>query len=117
MTTESSLKAPYVDFPSSNYVLSCLDCHEPHGTYRRLHLVRLRINGETVGPDSPETACNMDWSNICERCHNLNHGEPSHCVGCHGSQLAGFHGSVFDCAYWIFGDCAPTNLDGCPRAF
>ena len=117
MTTESSLKAPYVDFPSSNYVLSCLDCHEPHGTYRRLHLVRLRINGETVGPDSPETACNMDWSNICERCHNLNHGEPSYCVGCHGSQLAGFHGSVFDCAYGIFGDCAPSNLDGCPRAF
>jgi hypothetical protein len=117
MTTESSLKPPYVDFPSSDYVLSCLDCHEPHGTYKRLHLIRLRINGEAVGPDSPETACNQDWAKICERCHDLNHGVSSGCVGCHGSQDAGFHGTVFDCAYWQIGDCTPTNPDACPRSF
>jgi hypothetical protein len=120
MTTESSLKAPYNDFPSSNYVLSCLDCHEPHGTYKRLHLLRLVINGEAIGIDTNPNCANpvgSDWFNICEKCHDLNHGsEGENCQGCHGTS-DGFHGTVFECAYWVIQDCTPTNPDGCPRSF
>jgi len=44
---EGTLRAPYSDFAGSNYVLSCLDCHEPHGAKKRMHLLknatRLRV--------------------------------------------------------------------------
>jgi cytochrome c553 len=116
---ESALKAPYVDFESSNYVLSCLDCHEPHGTYKRLHLLRLVINGEAVGVDTNPSCANpvgSDWYNICEKCHAVNHGsEGENCQGCHGTS-DGFHGTVFECAF-RFGDCDWNNLDACPRSF
>jgi hypothetical protein len=120
VATESTLKPPYDDFPSSNYVLSCLDCHEPHGTYKRLHLLRLVINGEAVGVDTNPSCANpfsSDWENICEKCHDLNHGlEGGYCQGCHGS-LDGFHGTVFECAYYPVGVCSAANPDGCPRSF
>jgi hypothetical protein len=83
---EMSLRPPYVDSPNSNYVLSCTDCHEPHGTYQRLHLIRRFINGEAVGGES-ETG----RLGICDRCHAIDstHRSWSACDGCHLT----FHGS------------------------
>lgn len=58
-------KAPYTD--GINYVLSCLDCHEPHGSPNEF-LLRQEVNGAQVP--------NFDmhfYYNLCISCHtNLN---------------------------------------------
>jgi hypothetical protein len=97
LSNEGTLRAPYVDTPDSNYILSCLDCHEPHGTYKRLHLIRRAINGELV----PEDTANCDESGnemgqICSRCHNCAHAEVlyANCEVCHSETTEGFHGGI-----------------------
>jgi hypothetical protein len=94
MATEGSLKPPYDTYEPnpSNYVLSCLDCHEPHGTYKRLHLIRLKINGEAVGVDS--SPCDQST--------------------CHGT-FEGFHGSRFECA--SDPGCDSLHPENCPHSF
>jgi len=49
----------------NNFVLSCLDCHESHGS-KNIMMLRRRINGEDLEGvvDSPDT-----MSYICKRCH------------------------------------------------
>jgi len=100
--TEGTTKAPYTD-PDANYVLSCLDCHEPHGTYKRLHLIRRVINGELVAEDTSN--CDTDGNEmgqICARCHNCDHSSAGVCSVCHGSGIAGgFHGGEIN----YTGDC------------
>ena len=93
---EGTLKPPYVDTPNSNYVLSCLDCHEPHGSKKRPHLIRRMINGQEVSADSPYCSTQADWNEICEKCHNINHGYAD-CETCHDgpTEENGFHGG-----YW-----------------
>jgi len=89
---ESSLKPPYDTYEPDayNFVLSCLDCHEPHGTKKRLHLIRRMINGEEVGPDNGECDEPTDWANICARCHYLTHPGPT-CTGCHYHGIECWH--------------------------
>ncbi|MGV1100004.1 hypothetical protein ACUUL3_11430 [Thiovibrio sp. JS02] len=51
----------------SNFILSCLDCHEPHGS-PNIMLLRRRINGE----DLEGTVTTVDSSvlgYVCRRCH------------------------------------------------
>ncbi len=112
MATEGPLRPPYDTHEPgpSNYVLSCLDCHEPHGTYQRPHLIRVKINGGVVADGS--------FVEICQKCHDMNHPDGA-CNGCHGhfvGPTAGFHGSVFECSYGV-GDCVPGQPDTCPRSF
>ena len=82
--------APYnVGTPPSNYVLSCLDCHEPHGTVlvsavqTSSYLLRKEANNNVVdgcGPSS-ENFCEIDF---CESCHTSDHcGGPQGCFQCH----------------------------------
>ncbi len=119
---EGTLKAPYSDDANSNYVLSCLDCHEPHGTHKRLHLIRRMINGQLVDAQSTvdplEEACDQstDWAEICEKCHNWPHPGWGSCNGpeCHGKLMpppefnqGGFHGG-----WWNVG--TTTGCDGEP---
>jgi len=88
--TNKDVKAPYSNALKEtgwNYVLSCLDCHEPHSGRNTSFLLRRFINGETVNADSPtcwEGSANGDWDQICDRCHT----EPDHvgggCSSCHG---------------------------------
>jgi hypothetical protein len=111
MATEGPLRPPYDTYEpnESNYVLSCLDCHEPHGTYQRPHLIRVQINGEFVADSS--------FVEICERCHDMNHPYGS-CNGCHGHSVgptAGFHGSTFECA--VDEGCSAANPELCPPSF
>ena len=49
----------------NNFILSCLDCHEPHGS-QNIMLLRRRINGENL----EETITSTDeMSYNCKRCH------------------------------------------------
>lgn len=50
---------------TSNFVLSCLDCHEPHGS-ANIMLLRTRINGSTL--DSTITSTSVMGS-VCRQCH------------------------------------------------
>lgn len=62
-----SLRQPY-SFASqtkSNLVLSCLDCHEPHGS-PNIVLLRRRINGENL--EGHITTTNV-MGYVCRRCH------------------------------------------------
>jgi hypothetical protein len=63
------VKAPY---GSGNYVLSCLDCHEPHGSPNAF-LLRQEVNGTNVnilngGP------INRNWCYFCSACHSQGNG-------------------------------------------
>jgi hypothetical protein len=93
LQNEGSVRAPYTDFPYSNYVLSCLDCHEPHGTQKRFDLVRRMINGEDVASVNKDVwgACEVqDWLPICDRCHTIDedHRNDAACPSCH------YHGAL-----------------------
>ncbi|MDY6989814.1 MAG: hypothetical protein SWQ30_17360 [Thermodesulfobacteriota bacterium] len=82
---EANQRPPYID-PDANYVLSCLDCHEPHGTKKRLSLIRRMINGENVlqmTKDGWGNCIFCDWEKICGRCHELNHAAAGNCTACH----------------------------------
>ena len=100
-TDEGALKAPYTDTANSNYVLSCLDCHEPHGAMQKRDLIRRGINGRVVDsdvdPDSAATCypAGSKWNATCQPCHELTHPTWDNCDECHG------HGVTWEGA----GDC------------
>lgn len=97
----ATLKEPYdttLGGTSPNYVLSCLDCHEPHGTLMQGNSFLLRkgingtrVNGTSSRPSHLKTK-EWNWSNyeICIRCHNvgLHYGGDTGCFDCH------YHGSI-----------------------
>jgi len=78
-TTTNLFVPPYDGFRCpQNYVLSCTDCHEPHGSPNN-YLVRNEVNnGAPLAvthygdfPDSGETSgyYSKEWINLCEKCH------------------------------------------------
>lgn len=92
---EGSLRAPYSDALKEdgyNYVLSCTDCHEPHGTPNRIQLIRRFVNGEAVAIET--AGCDVavgwhgteeGWIALCDRCHTqtANHFDAGGCWQCH----------------------------------
>ena len=107
-----TVDAPYTSGSDSlGYVLSCLDCHEPHGSPNAF-LIRKEVNGGALG-GSISTFSTTDWHYLCDRCHqndyelttscqqdhyyNIHHsitygGDPYYtsdsCVTCHsGSEI------------------------------
>ncbi|HIJ78070.1 MAG: hypothetical protein OEY01_02025 [Desulfobulbaceae bacterium] len=100
------VKPPYWDGVSNpdtpaNYVLSCVNCHEPHATVLAqkigINLIRKEINGWY---NSLVENCNIgvidngnDWCErgVCEKCHaTYEHqsGKIGGCFGCHGHGLS-----------------------------
>jgi cytochrome c553 len=93
---KGTLKAPYND--ASSYVLSCLDCHEPHGSINA-YLLRSEVNGVVISNSiSASDNSNGAWNVFCTACHEVTdtgigsactdglHGAPfatSLCTGCH----------------------------------
>jgi hypothetical protein len=71
-----SLNSPYSS-TLDNKVLSCLDCHEPHGA-PNVTLIRKEVNGGTLGgtvTTIAQTDCsfpydtNKEIAYLCDRCH------------------------------------------------
>jgi hypothetical protein len=68
------IRSPYQTAQCGNYVLSCTDCHEPHGS-PNIFLIRKLVNGAEVTVDSgtgqgPEGKNNTEWIFLCRRCHD-----------------------------------------------
>ena len=76
-----TVDAPYTSESGSlGYVLSCLDCHEPHGSPNAF-LIRNEVNGGAVG--SISTFSTTDWYKLCGRCHMDDSEFPSPCQDNH----------------------------------
>lgn len=65
---------PY-DEATTNYVLSCMDCHEPHGSVNRF-LIREGVNGGTAVTDVEKLASEnpdntKEWKSLCSKCHDV----------------------------------------------
>ena len=93
------LKAPYDENSGADYTLSCLDCHEPHGSPNAF-LLRREVNGVVISVDIHTTNDNGGWTEFCLACHDVTntasggacgdtaHGPPSWpttkpCQNCH----------------------------------
>jgi cytochrome c553 len=82
---KGTIKLPYVEASATNYVLSCLDCHEPHGS-QNAFLLRTEVNGVVIsGAISASDNSNGAWTNFCEACHTVTlTGVGTPCNGGHG---------------------------------
>ncbi len=69
-TVGTLLQKPYADVvtPSGGYVLSCLDCHEAHGS-SNAYLVRRSANGVALGDTFTQSKAGKSWALLCRRCH------------------------------------------------
>lgn len=65
----NQFREPYTSAAAykGNLVLSCLDCHEPHGS-ENLGLLRRRINGENLAGIVGTNAADLGYA--CRSCHN-----------------------------------------------
>lgn len=63
-----TVDAPYTPGTDSRgYVLSCLDCHEPHGS-PNVFLIRNSVNGGTL-TGNITSRYTTAWRYLCDRCH------------------------------------------------
>ena len=128
--TYITVDAPYTAGSGAlGYVLSCLDCHEPHGSPNAF-LIREEVNGEAVGVGTITTFSTTDWHLLCDRCHkddyelttscqedhyyNIHHsttygGDPYYtsgsCNSCHGGSGGGSDGCSADRTKKVCTDC------------
>ncbi|MCB2181825.1 MAG: hypothetical protein KQH63_07360 [Desulfobulbaceae bacterium] len=82
--------APYNTAPvQNNYVLSCLDCHDPHGSILTTgnrpstYLLRKEVNNNKVDGCSGGGEQYFCESDFCFSCHTNSHAGPQGCFGCH----------------------------------
>jgi len=87
------LNAPYprnaMMSASPDYVLSCLDCHEPHGSPNEF-LLRQEVNGVQVNVVHGGPISGGNWCDFCSACHEQPHGGPN-CGGMTLDCSAGCH--------------------------
>jgi len=102
---KGTLKSPYND--ASSYILSCLDCHEPHGS-NNAYLLRSEVNGVVISNSiSASENSNGAWNEFCIACHEVTDtGSGSACTD-------GLHGPPF--ATSLCTDCHKHDAGLCPR--
>jgi hypothetical protein len=106
----------FTDGNCGNYVLSCTDCHEPHGS-PNIFLIRKVVNGGVVTVDTgtgngPEGKANKEWVYLCQNCHDglLSDGyhvHPQTLPGAGGCASAACHYDVDD-----FRPCGECHFHG-----
>jgi len=70
------LSEPYKSGGMPNYVLSCTDCHEPHGSPNEF-LLRPTVNGNAVNAAHAPTGIGSgQWFYWCQACHSFNFVPP-----------------------------------------
>lgn len=99
-----SIKEPYLSANKPNYILSCTDCHEPHGSVHGIgstepYLLRKTVNGHynrqcAGGPGNP---CSWEQE-FCRSCHvhNQHCGGAGACLNCHHHNS---YARCFACTY------------------
>ncbi len=67
-STFVNFEEPYLtaSATNSNFVLSCLDCHEPHGS-QNIVLIRRRVNGGNLYATVSSSSNTLGY--LCTRCH------------------------------------------------
>jgi len=82
-TVDGSTGTPFTE--SINYYLSCMDCHEPHGS-SNMALLRSTVNGKT----GIVVTTGTQMANFCTACHAAGHQAGNDCTGCHNhNQIMG----------------------------
>jgi hypothetical protein len=83
--------APYVS-AATNYVLSCTDCHEPHGSTNEW-LLRTCVNGK----DNITIPGDYQWLDFCTACHSVSqHYSPwNSTTNCNQGGVCHQHGNLF----------------------
>lgn len=69
-TLELLPRPPYADhtLQPTGYLLSCLDCHEPHGSPNAF-LIRRGVNGGLLSGPVSDVAASNSFGNLCRQCH------------------------------------------------
>lgn len=106
------------------YVLSCLDCHEPHGS-SNVFLIRQEVNGGVVGDNTVTTTSSTDcdptgtytdttddWKNLCSRCHSDDY-ETLHHSTSGGNDVMYNQDQCADCHVVISEEQQPINCSCC----
>ena len=65
---EAEILSPYSDASLGSYTLSCMDCHEPHGS-ENSYLIRTSVNSGSVYLPASVDDDIQDWDHLCSRCH------------------------------------------------
>jgi predicted CXXCH cytochrome family protein len=107
-TVQSAL-SPYTETSATtpNYVLSCLDCHEPHGS-PSFALLRAEVNGIAITQPVDSTNLNNNAAAFCGACHtvtSIGTGNPCGSPGSHSSYST--NGDCFVCHGHGFSVCGP----------
>jgi hypothetical protein len=113
-TSYTDFWSPYYDNQSGNYVLSCTDCHEPHGAPNPF-LIRQRVNDGTASVPGGKG----EWTDFCKNCHmHRGHDNPGgphykilqqgYCAVCHNMHQ-GIYEPCTNCHY--HGGTFTTSVD------
>jgi len=91
--SNSVLSAPYQLSLLGEYVASCTDCHEAHGSTNNYAIRTVVNNGPVTVTQDGQALGGREWDSLCQRCHGTVsdvmavHGtvwpDPNDCMSCH----------------------------------